>query len=150
MKSFTLSLLLAIACCGLAHGQVNKRVHTNIKIPVNLMPLVAEDAIEIEDSVAYDHANLALVWNFVPIDGDMTQVAVTPTNTGGDYDWTAKGRGFYQIEMPESGGASMNNDAEGFGWLSGGGDDSGLLPFRSPIIRFSGNPRELSFDPLGG
>ena len=60
--------------------------------------------------------------------------AVTPT-TGGDYDWTDQGdAGIYTIEIPASGGASINNDTEGFGWFTG--KATGVLPWRGPIIGF--------------
>jgi hypothetical protein len=41
----------------------------------------------------------------------------------------------YSIEVPASGGASINNDAEGFGWFSGVA--TGVLPWRGPVIQFS-------------
>ena len=59
--------------------------------------------------------------------------AVTPT-TSGDYDWAHKGDGMYTIEIPASGGASINNDTEGFGWFTG--FCTGVLPWCSPIICF--------------
>jgi hypothetical protein len=40
----------------------------------------------------------------------------------------------YSIEVPASGGASINNDTEGFGWFSGVA--TGVLPWRGPIIGF--------------
>lgn len=104
------------------------------EVPVNLLPLIdATDYKTIEDAVAYDAAGLALVWNFITTTGVFTQTAVTPT-TGGDYDWVHQGDGMYTIEIPVSGGASVNNDAEGFGWFTGVA--TGILPWRGPVICF--------------
>jgi hypothetical protein len=41
----------------------------------------------------------------------------------------------YKIEIPASGGASIDNDTEGFGWFTG--FCTGVLPWRGPIIQFS-------------
>lgn len=104
------------------------------EVPVNVMPLIdATDFKTIEDSVAYNAAGMDLVWNFVTTSGAQTQTAVTPT-TGGAYDWTNQGNGLYSIKIPASGGASINNDTEGFGWFSGVCD--GVLPWRGPVIGF--------------
>jgi hypothetical protein len=40
----------------------------------------------------------------------------------------------YTIEIPASGGASINNDTEGFGWFTGFA--TGILPWRGPVIGF--------------
>jgi len=88
----------------------------------------------IETAVAYNAAGLALYWHFVTAAGAYTVTAVTPT-TGGDYDWTDQGdAGIYTIEIPASGGASINNDTEGFGWFTG--KATGVLPWRGPVIGF--------------
>jgi hypothetical protein len=105
------------------------------EVPINIMPLLDDaDFKTREESVAFNAAGLDLVWNFVSTGGVMTQTAVTPTNTGGDYDWVNQGNGFYSIEIPASGGASINNDTEGFGWFSGVA--TGVLPWRGPTIGF--------------
>lgn len=104
------------------------------EVPVNIAPLVDDtDFKSIEASVAYNATGLTLVWNFVTTGGAMSQTAVTPT-TGGAYDWASQGNGMYSIEIPASGGASINNDTEGFGWWTGKAD--GVLPFRGPVIGF--------------
>lgn len=104
------------------------------EVPVNILPLLDDtDFKTIEASVAYNAAGMALKWNFVTTAGAMTQTAVTPT-TGGDYDWASQGNGMYSIEIPASGGASINNDTEGFGWFSGVA--TGVLPWRGPTIGF--------------
>ena len=105
------------------------------EVPVNVMPLIDDtDFKTIEDAVAYNAAGMALFWHFVTTAGAYTVTAVTPT-TAGDYDWTDQGTaGIYTIEIPASGGASINNDTEGFGWFSGVCD--GVLPWRGPVIGF--------------
>lgn len=105
------------------------------EVPVNMVPLLdATDFTTIEDAVAYNAAGMALNWHFVTTAGAYTVTAVTPT-TGGSYDWTDQGAaGVYTIEIPASGGASINNDTEGYGWFTGKAD--GVLPWRGPTICF--------------
>ncbi len=105
------------------------------EVPVNLMPLIDDTTFkDIEGAVAYNAAGMALRWHFVTTGGSYTVTSVTPT-TGGDYDWTDQGdSGVYTIEIPASGGASINNDTEGFGWFSGVA--TGVLPWRGPVIGF--------------
>lgn len=104
------------------------------EVPVNLMPLIDDtDFKTVEDAIAYNASGMDLRWNFVTTGGAYTSTAVTPT-TSGTYDWTHQGDGMYSIEIPASGGASINNDTEGFGWFSG--KITGVLPFRGPIIGF--------------
>lgn len=104
------------------------------EVPVNIMPLISDsDFKTIQASVAYNASGMALKWNFVTTAGAYTQTAVTPT-TSGTYDWTNQGNGMYSIEIPASGGGSINNDTEGFGWFTGVAD--GVLPWRGPTICF--------------
>src|ERR1044071_2002174 len=104
------------------------------EVPVNLMPLIDDtDFKSRETAVPYNAAGMDLVWNFVTTAGAYTQTAVTPT-TGGNYDWAHQGDAMYSIEIPASGGASINNDTEGFGWFSG--IATGVLPWRGPVIGF--------------
>ena len=105
------------------------------EVPVNRYPLIDDtDFKSIEDAVAYNAAGMALNWHFVTTAGAYTVTAVTPT-TGGNYDWTDQGTsGVYTIEIPASGGASINNDTEGFGWFTGVA--TGILPWASPIYGF--------------
>lgn len=104
------------------------------EVPVNIFPLLdSTDFVTREVAIAYDAAGMDLVWNFVTTGGAFTQTAVTPT-TGGAYDWAHAGDGMYTIEIPASGGASINNDTEGFGWFTGVA--TGVLPWRGPIIGF--------------
>lgn len=105
------------------------------EVPVNVLPLLDDtDGKTIEDAVAYNAAGMALNWHFVTSAGAYTVTAVTPT-TAGNYDWTDQGTaGVYTIEIPASGGASINNDTEGYGWFTG--VCTGVLPWRSPIYGF--------------
>lgn len=103
-------------------------------VPVNLMPLLDDTDFKTrETAVAYNASGMDLVWNFVTSAGVATQTAVTPT-TAGSYDWTHLGDGMYTIEIPASGGASINNDTEGYGWFTGVA--TGVLPWRGPVIGF--------------
>lgn len=110
-------------------------VDAAVVVPVNLLPLLDDtDFKTIETAIAYNAAGMDLRWNFVTVAGVQTSTAVTPT-TAGVYDWTHLGDGIYSMEIPASGGASANNDTEGFGWWSG--IVTGVLPFRGPIVQFS-------------
>lgn len=104
------------------------------EVPVNLMPLLDDTDFKTrETAVAYNAAGMDLVWNFATSAGAFTQTAVTPT-TAGVYDWVHQGDGIYTIEIPASGGASINNDTEGYGWFTG--LVTGVLPWRGPVIGF--------------
>jgi len=104
------------------------------EVPVNILPLIDDtDFKSRETAIVYNQSGMDLVWNFVTAAGAFTQTAVTPT-TSGDYDWTNQGDGMYTIEIPASGGASINNDTEGYGWFTGVCD--GVLPWRGPVIGF--------------
>jgi len=105
------------------------------EVPINLIALTDDtDFKSREESVTYNQAGLDLVWNFVTTAGAMSQTAVTPTDTAGNYDFVNQGNGMYSIEIPASGGASINNDTEGFGWFTGFA--TGILPWRSPVFGF--------------
>src|SRR5574343_1766349 len=105
------------------------------EVPVNIFPLIDDtDFKSIEGAVAYNATGMALRWHFVTCAGAYTVTSVTPT-TGGNYDWTDQGdSGIYTIEIPASGGASINNDTECFGWFTGSA--TGILPWRGPVIGF--------------
>lgn len=105
------------------------------EVPVNIMPLLdSTDFVTIEADVNYNATGLALIWHFVTTAGAYSQTAVTPTDTGGNYDWVEQGNGMFTIEIPASGGATINNDTEGFGWFTGVA--TGILPWRGPVIGF--------------
>lgn len=105
------------------------------EVPVNIFPLTDDtDFKSIEGAVAYNAAGMTLRWHFVTTGGAYSVTSVTPTS-GGNYDWTDQGdSGIYTIEIPASGGASINNDTEGFGWFTGVA--TGILPWRGPVIGF--------------
>ncbi len=104
------------------------------EVPVNILPLIDDTDFKTrETGITYDQAGMDLVWNFTTTAGATTQTAVTPT-TSGDYDWAHQGDGMYTIEIPASGGASINNDTEGHGWFTG--YCTGVLPWRSPVVVF--------------
>src|SRR3972149_3652025 len=111
-------------------------VDTAVVVPVNIMPLIDDtDFKTIETAVVYSSAGMALTWTFVTSAGAVTGTAVTPT-TGGNYDWAepVADKGMYTIEIPASGGVSINNNTEGVGWFTGVA--TGVLPWRGPTIGF--------------
>jgi hypothetical protein len=110
-------------------------VDTAVLLPVNLLPLLDDtDFKTVEDAIAYNAAGMDLRWNFVTPAGVITSTPIVPT-TAGVYDWAHLGDGMYTIELPASGGGGPNNNAAGFGWISG--RITGVLPFRGPVIQFS-------------
>jgi len=110
-------------------------VDTAITVPVNIAALINDsDFKTIDEGIAFDEAGMDLNWNFITTAGVITQTNVTPTTGGGDYDWTHGGNGMYNLGMPAHSGASINNDAEGFGWFSG--IATAVLPFSGPIVGF--------------
>lgn len=110
-------------------------VDTAVQVPCNILPLIdPTDFKTVEVAIAYNEAGMNIAWNFVTTAGVMTTTAVTPT-TAGLHDWLEEGtdEGMYSIEIPASGG-TINNDTEGFGWISG--MTTNCLPFRGPTIGF--------------
>lgn len=104
------------------------------EVPVNAVGLTDDsDFKSLETSVAYNAAGMSLEWHFVTTAGAYTVTSVTPT-TGGTYDWAHQGKAKYTIEIPATGGASINNDTEGYGWFEGSA--TGVLPWRGPTIGF--------------
>jgi hypothetical protein len=114
-------------------------VDAAVTVPVNIVPLVASsDGKTVADNtIAYNETGLEVYWNFVKTDGTISCTPITPT-TGGSYDWSHVDGGMYKIEIPASGGASANNDTEGFGWITGccPGGTPEVLPWRGPIVGF--------------
>jgi hypothetical protein len=104
------------------------------EVPVNIAPLLDDTDFKTrEESVAYNATGMELIWIFHTTAGATTATVVTPT-TAGDYDWAHQDGGMYTIEIPASGGASINNDTEGFGYFTG--KATGVLPWRGPTIGF--------------
>lgn len=105
-----------------------------VTIPVNTVPLVSSsDFMTVVSDVAYNNPGMSLSWNFVSVAGAVTRTAVTPA-TSGNYQWNALSGGMYSIYIPASGGASANNDTEGYGWISGVCD--AVLAFAGPLVTF--------------
>lgn len=108
------------------------------EVPINAMPLIDDtDFKTIKTAIAYNQAGLLLYWNFVTSAGAYTQTRVIPTNTSpqSDYAWGNVGFGMYAIDIPASGGTSINNNTAGYGWFVGSA--TGVLPWAGPIIQFS-------------
>jgi hypothetical protein len=104
------------------------------EVPVNVAPLTSDsDFKTVQTSVAYNAAGMALAWHFIDSAGNYTVTSVTPT-TAGTYDWAHQGGGMYSIEIPASGGASINNNAAGYGYFVGSA--TGVLAWRGPTICF--------------
>lgn len=109
-------------------------VDTAVALIVNKVALIDDTDFKTrETGIVYNQAGMDLVWNFTTSAGVVTQTAVTPT-TAGVYDWTHVGDGIYKIEIPASGGASINNDTEGYGFFSG--ICTGVLAWSGPIYTF--------------
>lgn len=130
-----LVLVLTLAALAAGAQDIMLKVDTAVVVPLNLMPLVDDDdGVTVKAAVVYNEAGLDLVWVFVTKAGATTVTAVTPTDTGGNYDFTDLDHGMYKIEIPASGGASINNDTEGHGWFVGKATD--IAPWRSPVFQF--------------
>jgi hypothetical protein len=109
-------------------------VDAAVIVPVNVVALTdSTDFDTQETAVVYNQAGMALFWNFTTTAGVVTQTAVTPT-TAGVYDWTNLGGAMYTMEIPASGGGSINNASEGVGYFSG--KATGVLSWRGPDIVF--------------
>ena len=105
-----------------------KPVDTAIKIIMG--PLIDDTDFKTrEEAIAYNAAGMEIDIIVEKTDGTITTTAVTPT-TGGDYDWTHTDQGYYELELPATGGVSFNNTEEGV--LHAVGYVTGVLPFRSP------------------
>jgi hypothetical protein len=109
-------------------------VDTAVEVQVNILQLTDDtDFKTLEEAVAYNAAGMDLNWNFTTSAGVPSQTNVVPT-TAGDYDWAHMGNAIYKIEIPASGGVSINNDTEGYGYFSGKCD--GVLSWRGPTYGF--------------
>ncbi len=104
------------------------------EVPVNSVSLMSSsDFVTVDEGIAYNESGMDLYWHFVTTAGVTTVTSVTPT-TSGVYDWAHQDHGMYTIEIPASGGGSINNDREGFGYFTGVCD--AVLPWRGPTIGF--------------
>src|SRR3990167_586838 len=112
-------------------------VNVLVVVPVNILPLLDDtDFKTIETAIVYNSAGLTITWNFVTSAGGVTATSVTPTTAGGTHNWSEPiaDRGMYGIEIPASGGTSINNNAVGYGWFTGVA--TGVLPWRGPTVGF--------------
>lgn len=104
-----------------------KPVDTAIKVIVG--PLIDDTDFKArEEGIVYNQAGMEIDVIVEKADGTIVTTAVTPT-TSGDYDWTHTDQGYYELELPASGGASFNNTEEGI--LRVVGYCTGVLPFSS-------------------
>ena len=81
------------------------------------------------DNLAFDATGLEIVVILETATGSTTHTIVVPTNGSGVYDWSPKTQGYYELELPASGGSSFNNTEEGLISIVGKAD--GVLAFRS-------------------
>lgn len=81
-----------------------------------------------EETLAFNQAGMEVDVILEKYDGTIVTTAVTPT-AAGDYDWAHTDQGFYELELPASGGASFNNTEEGI--ITVAVFCTGVLPFRS-------------------
>jgi hypothetical protein len=110
------------------------KVDTSVAVPVNIVPLTDDTDFKTrETGVTFDQAGMDLSWNFKTPDGSVTNTPVTPGEIG-DYLWASLDRGMYTIDIPASGGVSINNATEGYGWFVGSA--TGILPWISPVFEF--------------
>lgn len=108
-------------------------INTNVVVPMNVLPLTLKsDFITPVGSVVYNSPGIHVDWNFVTTAGVQTQTTIYPT-AAGVHDIAYKGGGIYSIEMPATGG-NANNNAYGFGWITGWTDT--VLSWRGPTIGF--------------
>jgi hypothetical protein len=148
MKKLIVFLIILIVTVKCPAPDIWMDVDTALsEVPVNKEALVdVTDGYTIEDAIAYNAAGMNLTWNFVTTGAAFSSTAVTPT-TGGDYDWAEHDAddGMYTIEIPASGGASINNDTEGFGWFTGKCDAT--RTWTGPVIGFrKGDKNDLEID----
>ena len=143
--------LLILTILGLFFASVTKAQDiwfdvdaTITSCPVNLNPVQTSDGT-VDAGVTFEDAGITVEWNFVTPAGAITHTAVTPATGAGDYYWQILGEGIYAITIPASGGATINNDTEGFGWFSC--DTTATLPWRGPVIGFrSANKNDLEIE----
>lgn len=108
-----------------------------LEVRVNAVQLVDDTDDSIEASVLFNQAGMDLVWNFTTTGGATTQTAVTPAASG-DYAWINQGKGVYTLQIPATGGASINNNLAGHGQFSG--EATGIRPWVGPIYTFRAAP----------
>lgn len=104
-----------------------KPVDTAIKVIVG--PAIDDTDFKTrEELIAFNQAGMEVDVILEKHDGTIVTTAVTPT-AAGDYDWAHTDQGYYELELPASGGASFNNTEEGI--ITVAVFCTGVLPFRS-------------------
>ncbi len=98
-------------------------------IKVVLGPVIDDsDFKTLVENLAFDAAGMEIDVLLEETDGTVSTVALVPTS-GGVYDWTPADQGYYELELPASGGSGFNNDTKGT--LTVVGHATGIVPFRS-------------------
>lgn len=88
-----------------------KPVDTAIKIIVG--PAIDDTDFKTrEETLTFDQAGMEVDVVLEKHDGTIVTTAVVPT-AAGDYDWAHTDQGYYELELPDSGGVSFNNTEEG-------------------------------------
>ena len=104
-----------------------KPVDTAIKVIVG--PAIDDTDFKTrEELIAFNQAGMEVDVILEKHDGTIVTTAVTPT-AAGDYDWAHTNQGYYELELPASGGATFNNTEEGI--ITVAVFCTGVLPFRS-------------------
>ena len=104
-----------------------KPVDTAIKVVVG--PLIDDTDFKTrEEAVAHNAPGMEIDVILEKHDGTVVITPVVPTS-GGDYDWAHLDQGWYELELPASGGSSFNNTEAGI--LTVVGYATGALPFSS-------------------
>lgn len=124
-------------------------VDSAVTVPVNAMPLIDDTDFKTRESgiTAADFSGsltIDLNWNFATTSGVVTTTSVTPASSG-NYQWSEYDEAMYKLQIPATGGASINNNQEGVGYFSG--LITGILPFRGPDVVFrAGGLNDLLID----
>ena len=100
-------------------------------IKVVLGPIVSSsDFITPDESLVFNSAGLELDVVLEKTNGSVVTTALVPTSNG-DYDFTPADQGYYELELPASGGAGFNNSEKGTLTVVGNAD--GVMPFRTVV-----------------
>lgn len=103
----------------------------NRDIKVVLGPIVSSsDFITPDESLVFNSAGLELDVVMEKTNGSVVTTALVPTDNG-DYDFTSADQGYYELEIPASGGSGFNNNEKGT--LTVVGNATGVMPFRTVV-----------------
>ena len=105
----------------------SKPVDRDIKVVIG--PIVdSSDFITPLENLAFDAPGMEIDVILEKINGAVVTTALVPTSNG-DYDWTHADQGYYELELPASGGSGFNNNEKGT--LTVVGNATGAMPFRT-------------------